>query len=326
MKNFSIKILITFFLTLFSCSPLLSIEGSKRVVIKLIDDIAVTAPEILLHEIAEIETADESLKEDLKTVSLGKVPAIGLSDNISARDVERELNKLGVEDVEVLGIQSSVYTLSKKIDRDQIKEIISNWVSDNTDAGIDPEISYLRVPAKWKVPLGSDVSIEVNSRGRKPEGTLNVKIESRVGESILSQARVKIAVKKMASALVASRPIANGEMLDKHNLEVRKVDVTGLNGMELSDYDMVQDKLSRRSLPIGEVLRVQDIEEPILVRSGTLNQIIVKNGAIKMRIAGAKALQNGKKGEVIMFSNPLNKDEKLQAQVIKEGLAVLKLR
>jgi flagella basal body P-ring formation protein FlgA len=326
MRKNNIITLIVVLLSAFSTFGAYALEKNSRATVKLIDSIAVTAPSITLGEISEIESKNTELKESLEKIIIDRVPAIGLSKSISAYRVKQALEDKNIRGVEVLGIQSAVYTLSKKISKKELKDIISEWVDKNTAANIEAQINYARIPKGWKVPLGKGVKIHVNSRGRKAEGTLKLKIESRIGEAVLSQVNVKIVISKIGSALVATRPILSGEELSYKNLELRKVDVTKFNGMELSNLDMVRSKLSRRALPVGGVLRVQDIEEPVLVKSGSLNQIIVRNGKIKMRISGAKALQNGKKGDYILFSNPLNKNENLQAEVVKTGLAIMKLR
>ena len=83
---------------------------------------------------------------------------------------------------------------------------------------------------------------------------------------------------------------------------------------------------ARRSIKQGAVLTAKDLTPRTLVERGSFNRIIILNGKVKMVVSGAQALENGREGEFILFTNPLNKYDRLKAKVMRSGLAMIKLK
>lgn len=298
----------------------------NRATISLLEEVAVTAPDVKLGEIAVIDSQDESFKEYLKSLVVDPVPPLGVKKSISSYRIKQVLQANEVEGVAVKGIQSGIYTLSKTIEREELEQMIQHWVEDQLPTDVEAEVYFNRLPFSWKVPMGSETDLVINAKGKEPKGTVSLVLESRVDDKILSQANARIVVKHFKEALVLERPLAKGEEVDIGNVVKRRAEITDINGLELIDRERVKNRLAKRNLPIGHVLTVDDLEEPVLVEAGSINRIIVKNGKISMNIAGARALQSGRKGDYVLFSNPLNRKENLLGEVIGKGIARIELR
>jgi len=161
--------------------------------------------------------------------------------------------------------------------------------------------------------------------GRKPAGSLVVTLRATVGEQILATTRAKVVVRLFRDHIVLVRPLSRKDILTPQHVERRRVDITDLSGMEIADEQQVIGLAAKRELPIGTLISIRDFDQPVVVERGSLNRIIVINNEVKVNIAGAQALQPGKVGDTILFSNPINGQEPLRARIIKAGLAVIEL-
>ncbi len=84
--------------------------------------------------------------------------------------------------------------------------------------------------------------------------------------------------------------------------------------------------VAKKDLHPNAPILANNITRPVLVERGSINRIFVINDNVVMTVTGAKALQSGKKGDLVMFDNPMNDRKNLQARVIKEGVALINLK
>lgn len=325
MRRFNLKILLFSMLMIFSYP---SIAHAKKVKahVHLIDFITVKAPQITLGKIASIETKDSQLEEKLTQLVIDDVPIVGLSRIISSYKVKSILSSEDIEDVQVHGVQSSVYTESRELPSESIKDIVENWVAKQVGKDVDVEIKFIKLPRKWHVPTAKDMEYRISSRGRRMAGLINLRIQSVVGEKVLSTGHVKVNLSLFKEAVVLIRPLNKSEEITLDKIEIKRVDVSQLRGRELGNVDGILAMVAKRTLGVGTVLSKSDLEYPLKIQAGSLNRIVVVNGNIRMNLSGAKALQSGRKGDIILFANPLNEKEKIHAQVIDSGLARMVLR
>lgn len=321
-----IRVIIFFLLTFLSFFSGLKAEGGALAYIRLIDNIAVRAPLITLGEISSIETKDPVLKKHLINLVIEEVPRVGSSKVISSFRIKAILKREGISGVVVYGIQSTVMTETRKIFQKELKEIVLDWVQGKVDQGVEVDVEFIRLPHVWLVPYGDDLSIQIDSRGNiRLGGGVSLKVRALIGESIASSAYVRIKASYFREVPVMVRPLKRGGVLTKEYVEFRRADITRASGMEVKDGREVFSMVAKKDLRVGDLLSISDFEKPVLIERGSLNRLLVTNGAIKMSVIGAEALQHGKLGDLIIFSNPMNRKETLKARVMRKGLARIDL-
>lgn len=301
-------------------------KSSVQANVRLIDTVAVRAPLVSLGEIAHIESPNESLKKQLIHLVVGEAPQMGRSRIISSFRIKGILKKEGVDGVQVYGVQSLVNTESKKLSRDEMKEKIIHWAERNAEGSKEVKVDFVRLPQFWKIPEGEEVDIQVSSVGSaKHGGYQSLTLRSLVGDRVMSSQHVRIKISYFDEVPVIVRPLKKGSVLEKIHVTMRRAEVTGASGMEVGQAEDLLGMVAKRDLSVGSLLSLRDFERPVLIERGSINRLLILNGSVRMKVSGAEALQNGRMGDIILFSNPMNKRKNLKAKVLKQGLAAITL-
>jgi flagella basal body P-ring formation protein FlgA len=301
-------------------------QKNQRAKIFLIDHISVEAPLVTLGEISKIETVNPILKKKIASLEICELPLLGNEQLITNYKVQQALKNNGFSSsIEVHGLQSIVSTQEKIISSQTIQEIIENWIQNKNDNSIQAEIDFIKLPRKWKIPQGEDVNIVIKGPSSL-SNRINISLKAIYNGKIYSSQTAKINIKYFQEVSVLNRPLSKGDLLKEENISLQYTDVTNsLGKIPYKITDFIGMK-ARKRLRIGSIINSFDFEQPTAVEKGSYNRIIVVNGDIVMRLGKARALKNGKVGEIIPFINPINKQETLHAKIIKTGLAVMELK
>lgn len=323
MRLKAIMVLVLIFFGVFGCLTEVFAK-SYEAYVRLIDYIAVPSPKVLLGDIANIESENKELRERLIRLVVGGAPKISSSRIISSFRIKNLLEKEGFASIKVYGVQSTVTIEEREFSREEIKEVVLSWVEDQVDDDREVVIDFLRLPGSWIIPKGGGDSIRVESSKKKGLcGKMTLTLRSMFADRIMSSTRVRAEIFVFRKVPCIVRPIQRGEKISIDHVKVLRSDVSGANGMEIVRIEDVLGLVAKKNLPVGSFLYRKDFECPVLIERGSLNRVVVVNGAVRMSIAGAMSLQNGREGELILFSNPLNRKETIKARVMRSGLAML---
>lgn len=321
------KILIKCLMLLFITILPVEAVSPYAAIIRLSSEANILAPVVRLGEIATIETEDQELEERLNKLILAKAPKIDSKNTISSYTIKNILRKEGFEKIKLFGFQTEVQTLSHTINRDELKKRVEEWVSHKISENHSAEITFKSMPSRWSVPAGTDTEIRIETKGQKDlRGNEYITIRSLCDDQVFSSTHTRIHVALFAETAVITRPIKKGDPLSKEDIEIRRSDVTNSTGMETNNYETILGMIAKHDIKSDSLLSVNDFELPIIIKRGSINKVIVVNGSIRMNLNGARALQNGRTDDVIMFKNPMNKKENIHAKVVKEGLALLQIK
>ena len=302
-----------------------AIASSTETTIQLIDQISIRAPGIELTEIAKITSSNPKVKKELSNLHLGDAPRIGSSKTVSAYSIKALLNKNGFKNISVTGTNSRVSTEVRTIESNEIERHIHNWITKQLGENNEIEINYLKIPQKWRVPAGENLEIALKSNNLKSK-VINLSLQAIVQGTSFSNTHARIQTKQFGLAPVLIRPLLKGEKVSMQDVEMRKAEITHKSGMNFTNIDDAIGLIAKRNLPVGTSLSTTDLTEPKVISRGTQTRIMVINGPVKMSLSGAVALQDGKKGEEILFQHPIHPKETLKATVLRKGTAVIKLQ
>lgn len=293
--------------------------------LRLVDSIAVRAPSVELGEIATLDVADPDRREALAKLVVATAPRIGRNATISAFKVKALLRKAGMGDVIVRGLRTTVTTEARELGTAELEQRVQDWVLDQIPPEEELEVKITRLPENWVVPAGDDLELEIDAGHRELSGSMSLSLRARAGDQVLSTQRAQVIVQRYREVPVMIRPLMAGELLSEAHIDLQRVEVSRSSGMEVVDPQSVVGMVARRNLPVGTRPKLMDFEAPLMVERGQVTQIIVDNGSVRMKVSGAVALQNGREGDNILFSNPMNEQEPLRARVLRRGLALMKL-
>ena len=300
--------------------------GSAEVEVRLIDRVAVRAPDITLGEIAIVEGIDSELCEQLRKLSLGITPRTGQSRIVSAYTIRSLLQKHQVTEPIIHGLQSSVTTETKDWAQSDLQQLVKGWILSEVDSDKEVDIDFLQFPAKWKIPAGNDVMIHIDAGRAKLQGPVTLTLRAQTGDTVHATKRVRVKLSLYVDAPVLIRPVRRGEKLAATDIEIRRTEVTKATGMEIAHPDAAIGLVAKRDLRIGSMPSIKDFDQPVVIERGTQNRIVVVNGSVKLSVTGAIALRDGRKGDLVPFKNPMNARETLSARVIRPGLALMRIR
>jgi flagella basal body P-ring formation protein FlgA len=295
--------------------------------VRLMDSIAVEAPTIELGEIAYIETEDLELRNSLADVVICEAPRGSNSRIISSYRIKAILEEAGLsESCEVLGGQTTVSLSTRVVDNEELVAAVEKWVDEHTPEGAQAEVDVVRLSRQWNIPTGREVEITVELVGKKIKGNVSFTLYAVAGGEVLGQTRLRAQIKLMSKAFVLVQPLKRSEILTAEHVDYRDIDVTNVRGTSIADIELVMGLASRRDLKVDTILAHDQFEKPVVVKRGTVNRIVVRNGNIEMSIVGAEALQDGRKDDIVLFRNPMNTREPLRAKVIRAGVGLIELR
>jgi flagella basal body P-ring formation protein FlgA len=149
---------------------------------------------------------------------------------------------------------------------------------------------------------GSNLAIEL--RDGNTIGRTNVKVSC---ESTSPWARyVPLTINLYRPVVTAAAPLSRGTNIGAHQLRLRRVNISKLNGSYFSDINEVVGMQNKRSLRADAILLASQLTPPLLVKRGDAVILSARSGALVVKI-GAIALRDGHAGEQITVRNKQSK-------------------
>jgi flagella basal body P-ring formation protein FlgA len=197
-------------------------------------------------------------------------------------------------------------------DLEQVRAAARTFVLAQPRAGEPPQVSVdaldprLTLPA-CRQPLAADLA---PGSGRVGLVTVGVRCPGPKPWQVFTTLRVQ----HFAAALVAARPLARGETLQPGDVVASRQDVAMLAGGYVSDPADIIGKRTKRTLAAGQVLALNALESPPVVRRGRAVTIVARSGGLEVRMAG-EALADAAAGEPVNVRSLANR-RVLQATAI----------
>jgi flagella basal body P-ring formation protein FlgA len=131
-------------------------------------------------------------------------------------------------------------------------------------------------------------------------------------------------VARQEAVVVASRSIEANQLITRAAVETKFVSTSGRSSRRpaVTNMDDVIGKVAKRQIRAGDVLHLDQVQAPLLVRRGDTVQAIARGGGIEVRTY-AKARSDGLEGDLIEVESTESK-ERFFAKVVDHGqVAVL---
>lgn len=294
--------------------------------IRLLESCRIKTPEITLGDISVVKVADSNLKERLQGLVLADSPNIGQKRVISSYRVRSLLSQEGLEDVKVLGLHSTVNLESRAVSQQEIQDILDAWIAQQASSGADLDVRFLSLADGWELPLFEGMEIRVRDGQNLRSGMNSVVICAELDGRVLSTERCRLRASLSQEVPILVRDIARGESISEQDLQMKRMDLGDLAPNSLKNVDEIAGLVAKRNLKSGKPVSAQQIDQPVIIPKGSLVRVLIQNGNIRMSLAGARALRDGKRGEMISLSNPMNQKGPITAKVVRPGLALVELK
>lgn len=177
-------------------------------------------------------------------------------------------------------------------------------------------IEELEAPRDLVLPEGQ-VEVRVDARGTPPRlDGVTLKLDLLVDGKLQRSHWARVRAKARGRVAVVRRPLSFGQILRRGDVELVEQDLVDLEGC-ISSLEGLDGLVARRPMAPGAVLRMRDLQQPVLVRAGDIVTLIARGPTFSIS-ASARARQAGRQGESILVQN-LDSREVVTAKVVGTG-------
>lgn len=277
-------------------------EEGPRALIRVKAKATVRGGTILLGEIAQIETVDESLAQQLAALPIGQAPMSGLS-----RSFDRELITIKLRQYKIdpasLKIESpnsvTVSSAHQVVSSDALFEAAKRAVLlDRGEEGERVAIRAETLPGDLVVPPGK---VELKARPRLQSvglGGVPVVVEAWVDGRLYRSVSLSLRLSLLREVVVADRPLSPRTLLKASDLRLERRDIAALRQEPLLDLPSAVGRRTVRMLAMGEVVASDAVELPPLVRRGDLVTLTVERPGLLITTKGI-AQEQGAAGQLV---------------------------
>lgn len=294
----------------------------------------VFGPDILLGDIAEIETDDADLARRLSELSLGRAAMPGQSRDLTMATVRVRMRQQSLPEKQIV-IESedaavAVATKARTVSGEALVDVARAAVMEHarpSGAGTEPIWAYAELipvcPDPGTVTVTDGVLELVVSRliGTPPGpivASVDVVVNGAVGRTVMVRCDVRVA----ADVPVTTASVQRHDALDEQNVTVERREFTSLpRGLLLPETFLGDDAggglRATRPLAAGTVLTDSMVEFIPVILRGAQIQIVAATPAIHVSAPGV-ALEDGRVGQLIRVENSTS-GQVIRARVVAPG-------
>lgn len=238
-----------------------------------------------------------------KDKALGPAPRPGQDMTLNARTLMRIAIAL---DLPWRPAHSGEYVVVSRaatvVDADMIEQALQNEIAESGVNGTY-KLAFAGRLSEIILPLDQPANVEVKSLTlRKDKNRFDAVLVAPSKEEPLQTLQVSGAIHRMIDVPVLTDTMRNGSVIGVRDIEtisIREDEVR--HDMVLSADELIGLTPRRVVLP-GKVIKVNDLEQPLVVERGDLVTMIFNDGGMRLTAKG-KALENGAKGDLVRVSN-----------------------
>ncbi|RMF93474.1 MAG: flagella basal body P-ring formation protein FlgA [Candidatus Schekmanbacteria bacterium] len=288
---------MAFLLTLASAENMINIKAKEKC--------TVAGEKILLSDIATISTEDNLLKQKLENLEIGFSPYIGMSRNLTAKEIKIRLkqNNIPLERVN-LDFPESVYVTRdfQTLNSKEIEKTVSKYFDKKFASNPDIKLKRIRGAQNLTLPAGK-ISTNIEIVRKSISGnTYSILFTVFVNGKKSAFLQLSADVEKIEDIVVARKKIFRNQIITEKDVTViRKISDmrTKNNFSKISD---VIGKKATRLIDVNKAITSDMVEEiPLLERGDVVSIRVISNGL--MVSALGEVLSKGYQGKKVKVRN-----------------------
>lgn len=288
----------------------ISISAAKNVV--------VNQSTITIGDIASVAGDDTDLVQQIQQISLGNAPALGFVRNVQKSYIDIRLRQTRIDPTRIALLIPDTIEIARnscEVPRSQIERIVLEY--------LQPRLPYDR--NKTRVTFAStvekvllsdpDFTAQVSLPGRSDMlGSVPLMVQFLVENQVEKKIWVTVSVSVESLVVVAKQPINRRQIITEDMLDLVAGDLAKLPANALANTDEVVGKRALRLINTNEVLRVDLVEMPPLVKRNDIVTLVAEKGLLRITAKG-EVKENGRRGERIRVVN-LDSNKEIYARVL----------
>lgn len=283
--------------------PLLAAEVS----VIIPSENTVSGPRILLGDIAQVELlkpGGAELAEALKQVDLGPAPEAGKQVVLRQSQLEQRLvaSRLNLgEATWSLPVEVRLTGRGQELSEEILRRALEKYLAETEPYRSGRfELVAVNFGPLPGLPPGR-VSYRFVSQSSSNPSYLTGTFFFNVDDKDAGRVRVSAQVDLTVEALVATRSLGRGHVLDETDLSLTMVPIGQAKGA-LTDPAVAVGSTLKTSLAAGEPVKDRHLTKSIMIKKGDLITIVAQQGGLKVTASG-QARQDGALGDTISVIN-----------------------
>lgn len=258
-----------------------------------------------------------------KDKALGPAPRPGQDMTLNARTLMRIAIAL---DLPWRPTHSGEYVVLSRaatvIDAEMIENALQNEIADNGVSGTY-KLAFAGPTAQMVLPLDQPANVEVQSLNlRKGQSRFEAVLVAPSKEEPLQTLRVSGALHRMIDVPVLTKAMRQGAVIGVRDIEMISVRENDIRGDLVVSADDLIGMTPRRIVLPGKMVKMNDLQAPLIVERGDLVTMIFNEGGMRLTAKG-KALENGAKGDLVRVANS-SSSRTVEAMVTAQREVVVK--
>jgi len=281
--------------------------SEPKVVVECKEHALIRGNEVLLRDVAKLETDLPELKLRLAEIKLANRPAFGINRIINRHDILMQLVKVGiaVDQVKFTGAEEIlVQPQSTLLKPSDLLEVSDPILTSALKGEINPDIEFATSGKlrSLNVPPGR---ISLNLRGQLREirpSSATVSISIMVDGESFKDVDIQYRLRRYSEMLVTKQAIKGGSAFGIDNIERRRLLITPGSKLSLTELDQIVGKVAARDINVDQALSLGHLADPKIIFAKQVVSLVMRSRRIKIETDG-QALRDGAIGERIPVMN-----------------------
>ena len=316
-KRFGLGLLI-FLTTASIVGAAVVLAAAEMTTIRIKDQVEIENGEVLLGQIASIESSDTQLVQQLQDIVIGTAPLPGRTRQYDQGHLKKRLRQhhINLDGVHLKGPRRvSISRSHVEIDKSKIEKIVSDFITQNIpQENKTVRIKEIKVSDRVVLSKGR-IAYKVAAPGMRPlKGTFSIAVDFSVNGHFEKKVWATAIVEVWGPVVVTRKPLGRYKPITEDDIMLQTMDLTHLSSNVVTDPEAVLGKRTKRVIGAQTPLRVDSIELPPLVKRGDLVVIIAQSKGLKITTRGL-VKKKGRLGDRIPVVN-VDSKKVLYARVI----------
>lgn len=278
-------------------------ESADGISIQLSTTSEVDTDRIALGQIAEIQAPD-FLTEEIGKMDMGYAPKPGEIMKFAKDRLLSKIysNSLVSRDTPVSG-QDTVYVKrsSQTVSPEAVKAAFMKYVASESRTE-DFKLRNFNVRGFEAYP-GGEISIVFDqSRRFEPGGRFSTRAGVHVNGKEVDSLLLNGWIDVYQELVCATAPVRRKTVIQAEDLEIKKVNTSGMRGSYADALEKVAGRISRSRIDEGDFIRLDRLENPPLVKRGEVVKLVASKGNLRIVSSGI-CKEDGSSDESVRVEN-----------------------